>query len=155
MKTSSASRCFALRKKVENIENDLKAFYLARIHKMENKAVSRIKSNPKAFYAYAKRFQKSFSGIGPLMKPNGEIISSPEDIAEALKQQYESVYSIPIEDKKVKDAKEFFEKDDNAKITDLLVTYEDVKDAIDKLSRNASAGPDGIPAILLSEGGQR
>ena len=79
------------------------------------------------------------------------MISKPEDIAEALKEQYESVYSTPKEDKKVKDAKEFFKTDENAKITDLLVTYEDIKDAIDKLSTNASAGPDGVPAILLKE----
>ena len=62
----------------------------------------------------------------PLIKPNGDVISKPEDIAEALKAQYESVYSTPKEDKKVKGAKEFFRTDENAKITELLVTYEDI-----------------------------
>ena len=63
----------------------------------------------------------------PLIKPNGDVISKPEDIAEALEEQYESVYSTPKDDKMAKGAKDFFRTDENSKITELLVTYEDIK----------------------------
>ena len=56
---------------------------------MEDKAVAQIKKNPKAFYAYAKRFQKTFSGVGPIINSKGDIITDPAKIAEEQKAQYE------------------------------------------------------------------
>ena len=118
---------------------------------MEDKAVSQIKSNPKAFYAYAKRFQKTFSGVGPIINSKGEIISDPAKIAEAQKLQYEKVFSKPNNDNKVNDPKNFFKTNENTKISNIHFDYMDVRDAIDQLSVNAAAGPDGVPAILLKE----
>ena len=118
---------------------------------MEDKAVSQIKSNPKAFYAYAKRFQKTFSGVGPIINSEGEIISDPAKIAEAQKLQYEKVFSKPNNDNKVNDPKNFFKTNENTKISNIHFDYMDVRDAIDQLSVNAAAGPDGVPAILLKE----
>ena len=36
-------------------------------------------------------------------------------------------------------------------INNIHFTESDVKDAIDKLSQNAAAGPDGIPAVLIKK----
>ena len=60
MKNSTASRCLALRQKIDKIEAYLKIFYLTRIQKMENEAFSKMKRNSKAFYAFAKRIKMSF-----------------------------------------------------------------------------------------------
>ena len=54
MKTTSASKCLSLKKKIETIEEQLKESYIERRKNQENKAISMIKKNPKAFYAYAK-----------------------------------------------------------------------------------------------------
>ena len=113
--------------------------------------MSQIKSNPKAFYAYAKRFQKTFSGVGPIINSKGEIISDPAKIAEAQKLQYEKVFSKPNNDNKVNDPKNFFKTNENTMISNIHFDYMDVRDAIDQLSVNAAAGPDGVPAILLKE----
>ena len=71
-------------------------------------AISQIKKSPKAFYAYAKRFAKTFSGVAPLINNDGEIISKPEEIAEELRKQYEGVYSQLIKNRKVDNAEHFF-----------------------------------------------
>ena len=42
-------------------------YYSDRRSRMEADAVTKIKRNPKAFYAYAKRFQKTKSVVGPLI----------------------------------------------------------------------------------------
>ena len=63
----------------------VKKNYLDIRGKREDKALSKIKLNPKAFYAYAKRFQKIYSGIGPIISPDGKIITGPAAIAFAQK----------------------------------------------------------------------
>ena len=118
---------------------------------MEDKAISQIKKNPKAFYAYARKFQKTFAGVGPLINSKGEIISDPAEIAEAQKEQYEKVFSKPNGEKKVHNPNEFFKTSEKTKISNIHFNYMDVREAIDQLSANASAGPDGMPAILLKE----
>ena len=147
--TKSTTKCLALRRKVQLIEEKLTTFYSDRRRKMEDKAISQIKQNPKAFYAYAKRFQKTYSGIGPIISPDGEILTEPAKIAEAQKLQYEKVFSEPNQDKKVINPEEFFKITEKTKISNIHFNYMDIREAIDQLSVNASAGPDGVPAIFL------
>ena len=79
-------------------------------------------------------------------------MTDPETIAEKLKEQYKKVYSEQIKEKKVDDAEEFFKETNNEdKMNDIVFTFRDVEEAIDELSVDASAGPDGIPAILLKQ----
>ena len=70
--------------------------------------MAKIKRNPKAFYAYSKRFQKTKSWIGPSINEKDEIVHKPEEVAEVLRKQYEPVFSEPREDKAVGDPEEFF-----------------------------------------------
>ena len=146
----SVNKCLALRKKIENSEEELKSLYLVRKHKMEEAAIAKIKKNPSAFFSYAKRQSKTFSGIGPFLKENGEPLEEKE--AETLRKQYEKVFSVPDEEMKVNNPKEFFQSSPNEeKIENVHFTTKDVKEAINELSQNAAAGPDGIPAILLKK----
>ena len=64
----------ALRNKIENIEQMLKDFYDKRRQIKESEALENIKRNPKVFYAYAKKYSKSYSGIGPLVDEDGETL---------------------------------------------------------------------------------
>ena len=106
--------------------------------------------NPKAFFSYAKRYSKTFCGIGPFLEENSEFLKESE--AETLKKQYEKNFSKPMNDAKVENSEEFFKKGENEdEINNILFTESDVKDAIDKLSQNAAAGPDGIPAVLIKK----
>ena len=152
MKTTSARRCLDLRRKIDSIELQLKASYVERRRKQEEEAISKIKKNPKAFYTYAKRFSKTFSGVGPIIKEDGEVVTNPKEVAEIQNKQYQKVFTKPKEDSMIDDAKDFFEEStsDN-KIENMPFTYIDVREAIDKLSVNAAAGPDGVPAILLKK----
>ena len=64
------------------------------------------------------------------------------------------MWSTPLEDKVIKDPKVFFmnnENDDERKpiMTEVIFTREKVINAIDMLELEASAGPDGIPAVIV------
>ena len=78
MKTTSASKCLSLKKKIEAIEEQLKESYTERRKKLENKAIYKTKKNPKAFYAYAKKFSKTFTGVGPIITEDGKVITDPK-----------------------------------------------------------------------------
>ena len=89
----------------------------------------------------------------PFINKEGQSIHDPKEIAEKLKLQYESVFSIPDPDKKIQNAQIFFQDLDESKpqLTDIIFTYNDIEKAIDKLGTNAAGGPDGFPAILLKK----
>ena len=96
---------------MESTEEELKDFYLIRKSKLEDTAILKIKHNPRAYYAYAKRQSKTFSGIGSFLKTNGEPYEESE--AEALKVQYKKVFSKRKEEMIVKNPKEYFKEIDN------------------------------------------
>ena len=138
------------KEKIENIEQLLKDFYDKRRQRKENEALENIKRNPKVFYSYARKQSKSFSGIGPLFDEDGETITKPEDIAEALLKQYNKVFTEPKRVARIEDPTDFFKTTTNDDpIKTVFFNYQDVRDAIEKLSPSAAAGPDGVPVILL------
>ena len=75
----------------------------------EEKAIATIKENPKLFYKYAAKYNKTKSNVGPLINKEGQSIHDPKEIADKLKLQYESVFSIPDPDKKIKNSQIFFQ----------------------------------------------
>ena len=153
MKTTSASKCLALRIKIQSIEEQLKGNYLKRRRKLEKEAISKTKKNSKAFFAFAKKFSKTSTGVGPIITKDCKVVTEPKEIAELQKEQYDKVFTKPNKEAKIDNAAEFFSKEstnDNM-IENILFTYMDVREAIDKLSVNAAAGPDGVPAILLKK----
>ena len=115
----------------------------------EGLAVGKVRSNPKYFYSYAKRFSKQKQSISMLFDEEGSTCTDPKQIANILKNQFSSVFSRP-EDADMTAAdfadplitREF-------KDTDLSFTEEDVISAIEDIKADAAAGPDGIPAVLL------
>ena len=69
-----------------------------------------------------------------------------------LKDQYESVFSNPVESMKIDDPVNFFMSDHTSEeIDNVIFGRDEVIEALDKLSTNAAPGPDGIPAVLLKK----
>ena len=147
--TKSASKYLKYQTELESIEKDLKKLYDDRRKKQEKEALHKIKTNPRVFYSYAKRFSKLNTGIGPFYDKNDELVNDDFKLAEILRNQYENVFSIPIEEMKVDE--NLFEEnyDDLTSIPNVHFVKEDILDAIDHLSNYAAAGPDGFPAVLL------
>ena len=73
------------------------------------------------------------------------------EIAEIQKEQYEKVFSEPKPEMKIYDPTKFFKTAENKKIFNFHFDYMDVRNAIDRLSANSAAGPDGMPAVLLKQ----
>ena len=138
----SVKRCLKLREKLESAENELKKMFLEKKLRNENVAIAKIKRNPKVFFSMAKKKQKTFEGVGPFLKENGDLIDKSE--AEALKRAYDKAFSEPNENEKIQDPKEFFTISEENKITieNIPMTRADIKEAIDELSATSSPGPD-------------
>ena len=61
----------------------------------EAKVIEKIKTNPKAFYAFAKRSYEYKSPVGPLKDCNGVLQSDPHIMGSILQKQYSSAFSDP------------------------------------------------------------
>ena len=91
----SDSRRIKLEEEAREIEKKLQKSYKQEHTDMEGKAVQSIKSNPKYFFSYAKKFSAVKSAIGPLLNAAKELISCPAKMADILSDQYKSVFSTP------------------------------------------------------------
>ena len=117
----------------------------------EQKAVAKIKQNPKFFYSYAKRFANVKSTISMLYDSSGTVKTDKGEIADILQKQFSSVYSDPnsplIKNPDFTPASPEMVLEEE----DFIIGDSDVMDAIDQINANSSCGPDGIPAILLKK----
>ena len=123
----------------EMIKKDLNA--------RELKAVSTIKTNPKYFFSYAKRFAKAKSSVAPLRDKDNNLVTDPKKKAEVLQGQYTKVFSDPH----AADVDQCTSSIDNSDRTteDVHFTPDDIIEAIKELDPY-SAAPDGdIPAKVL------
>ena len=110
-----------------------------------------MKDNPKYFYTYTKNLRKTSGLVRPLTDSDNKIIDEP--VAETLQRQYSSVWSIPSKDHIVENPSLFFKtsvSDEPKKILfKVRFTKEKVMKAIEKLNKEAAAGPDGVSNLLL------
>ena len=115
----------------------------------EKKAIDKIKLDPKYFFSYAKSKLKGRSSISMMRNSSGDLVSDPIDVANVLQSHFSSVYSDP-NSTEVK-CPQLDEPIITYEITDemLLVSHSDIAKAIAEIKPSSSAGPDGIPAILL------
>ena len=134
----------------------------------EELAVSKISSDPKYFYGYAKKYNTADTSIGPLKDKNGELTQDESKMANLLNEQFNSVFntSHPNTEKKVcldddllliSDPNRYcslstlFHESNGTVINQISVTKEKVEKAIDKMKRSSSPGPDLIPALFFKE----
>ena len=144
---SSAIRRSNIEAKLTNIEIQLMQSFKSTMQLNEQRAIDAIKSNPKFFFSYAKKFSKISTKVGPLLNTKNQYTSSSTELSELLRKQYESVFSEKMP------THTYAEQAQNAPVylSDIELSETEIIAAIDELSVNSSSGPDGIPAILLKK----
>ena len=95
-KAISIARRKIIGAKLINIEILLKKSHQASQNQCEQEAINSIKSNPRYFFSYAKKFSKIKSKVGPSLNENNQYTSSCSEMANLLKNQYKSMFSDPI-----------------------------------------------------------
>ena len=149
LKVTSDRRKEKLISQLIQIEKEIKESHRIQLEDQERNDISSIERNPKYFFSYAKRFSKVRTGIGPLIDAGNALVACPQKMAEILSQQYSKVFSTPKHPKSK--AEELFDKEGIQKdtITNIMFCEEDLIEAMEEISYNSAAGPDGYPAILL------
>lgn len=119
----------------------------------EARAIENIRSNPKHFFAYAKKNIKTRSTIGPF-RIDGVTFNSLENICEKLSEQYTSSFSSPDNNFKIENPRIFFSTGDDgmfSQLNDIVFTQESFVDVIKEIHKNATPGTDHFPAIIMKE----
>ena len=119
----------------------------------EMSAIQNMKNNPKHFFAYARKHQKTKSSIGPF-RIDDELITEFEEISQKLSEQYSSSFSTPDPRQDIGNPNEFFDcKDDPNKtlLTDFIFTKEMIVKEIGNIKSDSAPGPDHFPVKLLQE----
>ena len=149
----TTSKKFNIERAIEDIEQQLLDSLKNERNNEEMQAIENIKINPKHFFTYAKKHNKTKSKIGPF-KVNNEITTDPEKISNKLLEQYSLAFSVPNPQYKIKDPKEFFSVNDaphGQQLTDFVFSKEDIAKEVKNIKTDSAAGPDFFPAILLKE----
>ena len=94
-----------------------------------------------------KKFSKCKPAAGPLLNKDKHFVVDSEEMANLLGEQYSSVFSNP--NSAPIDPDIIFEPNNEDNLLDFEFSPADIIDAINDISENAAAGPDGFPAILL------
>ena len=81
-------------KELELLEFKLLESHRNEAKRKEDKAVGKIKENPKYFFAYAKEKSHIRAPVGPLEK-GGSITSNPQEMSGILQEQFMTVFSQP------------------------------------------------------------
>ena len=135
-----------LEKELSIIQLGIRDSHTKQLDLMEDKAAQTIKSNPRYFYSYAKRFAKCKSRIGPLENDNNHLTSEPLEMGNILQTQYKSAFSNPDSRlKKVPSAENKFQ----CQLSDMEFTAIDIVNAIKEIDQNAASCPGDIPAKVL------
>ena len=124
--TSSKQKQEKLEKKILEIEDNMKRLIKEEVYMKEIQAIIQMRKNPKFFYSYVKKSQKTQTKIGPLQDQKGDLNTEPEIKANLLQDQYIRVFSKP---ENAKPESEYKDKCD-AEISDISISIKDVKDAI-------------------------
>ena len=95
MKEKEITKLIQLKKKINKIESTLARNYNEWKEKEESDMLNDIKENPQRLYAYMKGKKHAKTCIGPLLKKDGTLTSKKQEMANLLKEQYESVFSTP------------------------------------------------------------
>lgn len=147
--TAPPAQVEALTNKIALLHYDIRESIIQEQRYREEKAVGKVKSNPKYFYSYAKKFSRQKQNISMLFDKSNEICTHPKQIAEILSKQFKSVFSNPEEADlsaaNLQNPPLLKPADDET----LSFTETDIMDAINEIRNNAASGPDGVPPTVL------
>ena len=142
-KTQSTTKIEELLEEKFKLEEKIRNSIECEDQKKEEKIISKIKINPKAFYAYAKSKSKTKSKIGPLSDKEGKLQSDSQIMTNILQDQYVKVFSNPNKETEFKTPNQ----EGVPPINDIEFSPLDFEKAIKLLPTNAASGPDKFPAI--------
>ena len=143
------ARIDSLKRKLALAHIDIRDAVNLKLLNQEQQAVSKVKSNPKYFYSYAKKFSKKKCSISMLFDESNNISSKPRDIANLLQKQFISVFSDP---NKTDISSALFKPPKvHHPFSDEMLNFDisDIIEAIDDIKPSAASGPDEIPVLLL------
>ena len=148
-KSASKDQINAVRNKVALLQYDIMSAHTKKLDEKENRAVEKIKSNPKFFYSYARSLSTIKSSINMLFDANQEITTDTKQMADLLQEQFSSVFSDPSSPD-IKDPDFPLPLIGHPQTPeDFCIIDDDIIAAIGNIPSNSASGPDGIPAILL------
>ena len=116
----------------------------------ESKLANNIKRDSKSFFSYVNNKKKLVKKIGPLKRPNGDVVEDNVESVNIINEYFSSVFSkeglnnIPISVKK-------FSKVISEPLCSINITDKMVLEKLEKLKINKSPGPDEIHPKLLYE----
>ena len=144
---NSKDKIDKLVRKKTKVESDIKELIKEEMYQKEISAIEQMKKNPKYFYYYVKKFSSTENRIGPLKDESGKLNSDPATKADLLQHQYIKVFSKP---ENANANKEYKDKC-SEKMYDIIITIDDIKEAVRNIPKYAAPGPDKLPAIVLKE----
>ena len=133
---------------LNEINSEIIRIQEANNYEKERKQINNLKTDPAAFYKYAKESKDIRSTIGPLIDTangNTNYESGPKKMADILSNQYESVFTKP------QHGPRRFDNLAESSLTDINFTTQDITQAIKEISVTSAPGPDGIPPIFLKD----
>ena len=114
---------------------------------MEIKVSRNCKSNPKIFWSYVNSKLSHKQGVGTLKDKDGKEVSSNVEKANVLNNFFSSVF---IEENTT-DIPKIEHRHNGVYLCDIRVTPDAVKEKLNNLNVNKSAGPDNLPTRVLKE----
>ena len=84
-----------LEQTLQTVIESMKHLTFTKQAKEESKAISKIKTNPKFFYSYAKKRSKTKQNIAQLFDNHGNLTTDRKAIANILQNQFKSTFSDP------------------------------------------------------------
>ena len=142
------SKLEKLMKKKEKLEIRLRDGIRDEMERKEIEVIAKIKTNPRAFYTYAKKHCKTYCSVGPLTDENDELQTDPTKMCNILQKQYQKAFSDPNSGiKKITDC----ENINSETLDDIQFNEQDIIWAINQIPLHSAPGPDKIPSILLKE----
>ena len=112
---------------------------------LEKRLVKEKDGNSKPFYNYIRKKTTSRTGIGPIKKEDGSLVTEDIEMAEQLNRAFASVFT--RED--MKEVPEPEKMKMRSKLKNSWITAEKVRRKIRNLKSHSAAGPDGIAPRLL------
>ena len=138
-------RITMLQNQIDAIQKEVKNLALLETRREEQTALKAMKSNPKAFYKYAKKFRKSKSNIKMLFKKDGSLTSDVKEIVDLFQKQFTSIFSDTSSSCKVIPEHHSI----SSNFSQISFTVEDIILAIDDTNAGSSCADSNIPAVVL------
>ena len=136
-----------IEKKIAETERELKESGIKEKIENERRAIDSMQEYPKMFYTYVNNQKNRRREIGPLKNSKGELVYDGVEICNTLKDEYTKEFS----ERDGSGCGRLFDEHISEDLCDIEIRRKGIENAIDELQESSSAGPDGIPVILVKK----